>query len=226
MKICFQTVCSNKYEPAYQKMQSSLKKFHPDIPLIKFGQDQLNKEIEKTRLPLIASGQAYFISHLLESYDMVIHIDSDIVVCSPLVEVFEGKYDVATINHYIENKEHNTINAGFFSVTSKEFSKEYFDRTKRDAMNYNDGEQGVLKQILKEGKYSHKHLETDISTYATENSINLLQLYVSNDKLMYKGKEVRIIHVIGRLGTKLKMLDFEGKVNTDVLEYINRLCKT
>jgi lipopolysaccharide biosynthesis glycosyltransferase len=217
-KVCFWTFASEQFEQAFGNMSRSLAKFHPDIPLIKFTYEDIAKlglDIKTMNI------YPHLTKKLGEEYEKVIHIDSDILVCSSLVEVLEDDFDVATI---LDDDEHQKyFNLGFCASTSKEFNNFYSDETNKRYKDFNDGEQGVLNDILKNSKFKVKCLDHGEGSYCTSVAYSLNEIKRNGDMLFFRGKPIRIIHMVAHWNTPLKQLDFTGEVNDDVLEFINYL---
>lgn len=216
--ICFWTYASENYEQAFQNMSKSFKKFHPDIPLIRFT----NEDIKKFGLNVGTMNIYPHLTKLLgEKYKKVIHIDADILVCSPLIEVLDGDFDVATI---LDDDEHQKYyNLGFFASTNKEFNKLYSEECNLRYKEFNDGEQGVFNDILNKCLYKIKKLDDGEGWYCTSVAYDLKSIKRDGDTLFFRNKPIRIIHMVANWGKPVKQLDFTGEVSDDVLELINYL---
>jgi len=223
-KVCFWTWASKDFEQAYQRMSASLKKFHPDIELIRFTEEDLeNGKKEYPHLDL-HHPYGYLSVKIGEKYDLGIHIDSDIVVCSPLSEVFECDYDVAYSPFYTAVRGDNGACPGFYASRSQIFNIEFMNKVSTDWKKYSDGDQGVMNEMLKAGKYKFKNLDCPNGSYATDNAHYIkTNLYIVDGKLYCAGKPIRILHITARWGQKVKQLDFKGEVEENVFNIINSL---
>lgn len=120
MKTCFFTIASEGENMRYAKMMAnSLKKFHPDIPLI----IRPFEAIHNFRVYAMNGQQ------LAKEYDLVINIDNDSIVTGSLDHIINDEsYDVAGVlnNNLIDPRlqmwdtpSQLYINAGFVAVRGK-----------------------------------------------------------------------------------------------------------
>lgn len=219
---CFWTYASEDFEVAFQRMQASLRTFHPDIPHLRFTEDDLAyaMRVDSTVTSVGEKNTYPYFHHLAsQNYRRAIHIDADVVVCSPLTELFTDDYDVAVILDH----DKRSYNLGFFATMNPLFAQEYKVLSGETYRQYPDGEQGAFNGLVASGRYHIKRLD-DFASYGTSNSYSLKEITKQGDRLIYEGQEVRIIHIAARWQDPLKLqLDFTGHVKPEVLEYLHEL---
>jgi hypothetical protein len=96
MKPVFFTIAGDPQNLHYAKMmEASLKRFHPDIPLVVFGEN----EIKETKDPAIFyRATPVFGRILLDKYDLAIKIDADSIVTGNLDHVLKDEtYDMGNV---------------------------------------------------------------------------------------------------------------------------------
>src|SRR5258706_5889535 len=101
MKAVFFTHCSDDwYEPVgCYKLEQSVKHFHPEIPFIRFGTEEIDEQVRlhpglhwDIMIPIW--GQL-----LADEYDLVVHFDADSIVTGRLDEILGGDYEVAGVRN-------------------------------------------------------------------------------------------------------------------------------
>jgi hypothetical protein len=145
-RILISTWCTDDYANllGVEKLQQSVKHFHPEVDHVIFNTKMTNEVYEKYSWMKPIWMMAPTCLPFAEDYDMVIHLDADAVVTGPMDELFNSTADVIgvrnnnsfdkagshpgiTITH-LEPFGNNTpipmqgfINAGLFGVNRKEF---------------------------------------------------------------------------------------------------------
>jgi len=168
MKKCTFTAVDDKlfYPEGTHIFQNSFIRFHPDVDLIIFRQNMIDKIFKKENINFYQA-KPYF-GELVANmgYKLVVNIDADTIITSRLTEVFDKvNFDIAmptNLNDYenasFENiTEEMYLQAGMVASTSKDFWKAWqkinrtvmkYLRKENDTVNlliYNDKEISKLK---------------------------------------------------------------------------------
>jgi hypothetical protein len=105
-KICFSTWCTDDYRDraGVEKLQNSIKYFHPDIPLYIYNSEDTNRAVNKySDFPNLTKNCMIPVQpiekNLYEKFDIIIHVDADSTITGSLDVVFEGDYDVAIVRN-------------------------------------------------------------------------------------------------------------------------------
>lgn len=222
MKTAFFTIASDEFMYYSLSMEASLKKFHPDIPFFRFH--------TKTQF---GHDKAIWYSNwgreLALDYDLVIQIDSDSIVCSPLDEALAGDFEVAGVHNNSPGGIFTTtlpykvgaelyLNAGFVAVRKAEFWADWQALNREKAQEYSFGEQDTFNELFYGEKYQTKvldgygtHVWYGCSSYGHYEKI----LYNSvTDRLELQGKEIRVIHTAGNRDYKQQLLGATPDVQT------------
>lgn len=220
--IVFWTYASASFQQGFEAMKNSFIKFHQDITLIRFNDEDISNfaKSDPQFKPDSMNTYAYFNWFLGNEYKKVVHIDSDILVCSRLSEVIDCYFDVGVIL----DDSNTYYNLGLFASMSEEFNKLYLDECNRNYKNFNDGEQGVFNDILSKIKdFRVKNFDDELGSYTTKVAYSLREIYRMGENLYFRNKILRIIHMVAHWNTPVKQLDFTGEVDPPVLEIINLL---
>ena len=156
------------------KMINSFKTFHPDIPLFVLT----DKEVHKEAQTVVPMARAYFnpimTRTIADDYDLVVHIDTDVIVTDRLDEILEADYDVAVARN---NADQGTAgcgppihlggqvpifeyaNAGIVASTKKEFWDDWVKINQENFNKFPMHEQDNLNLLLHSGKYKVKWLD-------------------------------------------------------------------
>jgi hypothetical protein len=156
------------------KMMASFNRFHPDIPLYMLTEKEINKEVQTVVPMSLAYLNPLMTRTIADDYDLVVHIDTDIVVCDRLDEILEGDYDVAVARNNADQGSagcgtpHNLYgnvdvfkyaNAGIVASTKKEFWDDWVELNQKNFNKYPMHEQDNLNELLSTGKYDVKWLD-------------------------------------------------------------------
>lgn len=167
--LAFFTIADNNNLPYAQMMMNSLKKFHPDIPIILIGEEQIKKYNDPhffyRATPIVAS-------ELLEEYECVVKLDADQIITGDLSHIWEGDFDVAVVQNAnpketeaypvtVWNIPHQAyINCGFVVMKSKPFVKHWRKLCHTPHFDaYQFKEQDLLNIMIYYGDYVIKHLD-------------------------------------------------------------------
>lgn len=126
--VVFYTIADDKNKEYADKMVNSLRKFHPDIPHVLFGQEELDKWADPSKFYRF---YAIFGEQLSKEYELVINIDADSIVCGDLSHIIDDKsYEIGGVLNNNEIDPKITLfnipyafylNAGFLAVRSERF---------------------------------------------------------------------------------------------------------
>lgn len=196
---------------------NSFKHFHPDIDLIVFRQEMVDKWIDFTldrsgKSDYVANGQRkiagniakpVFARLLTKKYDRIINIDCDTVVTGRLDAVLEDDWDVGGVWNYnsyenasVENvKEDMYIQAGMVGSKWPEFW-DIWDKANQNAQKYLRFENDVLNLVIynqiKNKKV--KIFDKDQDYYGCKSLALEGEMYIENNELMLRGEKVRAYH--------------------------------
>lgn len=160
--VFYTFVSDNWYEPVGTPyLINSFKKFHPDIPLVIFRNDMVEKIIDPQRKFMGGAvnwlnAKPMFAKLLTEKYECVVNIDADSVILGRLDEVFTNDYDVGSVmnfNHY-ENRHLENITdemylqAGLVASRKPEFWDIWMARSLKDNWQYKCAENDTLNLVV------------------------------------------------------------------------------
>lgn len=203
---------------------NSFKRFHPDIELVVFRQNTIDKLFKEKNINWYQA-KPFLAELLFNDYDLVVNIDADHVICGRMTEVFDNvNYDVAmpwNFNDYenasFENiTEEMYLQAGMVASTSREFWLAW-QKMNRDAMKYIRKENDVVNLLI----YNHptlwikpplikglKILDKEKDYYGCKSLGRESQFYIEDDKLMCRGEQVISYHYAR--GNAFPKLDFDS----------------
>ena len=234
-KIVFYTfVSDNFYEGiGTPKLISSFKKFHPDIKLVVFRQDTINKVFAEKLLNFENAKPTF--AKLLDSYDLVVNIDADTIVTGRLEEVLKDDYEVGSVVQFcdisrpvIENVTSEMyVQAGMVASRNKKFW-DIWEEANKEAMKYYYKEQDVLNLVWyndpEVSKMKRKIFDKDKNYYGTKSLGKEKEFYIERNKLMLRSEQVLCYH--NARGHYMPKLQFDQLGFTpEVIEYLNKIAK-
>lgn len=168
-KICFFTIVDDRhyYPEGTHIMINSFKRFHPDIDLIVFRQDMVDKVFKEKGINFYQA-KPTFAKLLTGKYKRVVNVDADTIFLARADAVIDGDYEVGgphNLNDYenasFENiTEDMYVQAGmvassnplFWDIWEKENVKAMrYPRKENDILNlvwYNDPEVSKMKRVI------------------------------------------------------------------------------
>lgn len=231
-KVCFTAVDDRLYYPEGTHIfANSFKRFHPDIDLVIFRQDVVDKLFKERGINWYQA-KPHFASLLWDDYDLICNIDADTVITGRLERVFDDTdYDVAmpwNYNQYenasFENiTEEMYLQAGMVASTSKAFWNGW-QLINESAMDYVRKENDTVNLLIYNDM---KHLKLRIldkkSEYYGCRSLGIEpKFYIEDDKLMCEGEQVRAYHFAR--GPVFPKLDFDTMAfKDDVKKWLNEV---
>ena len=231
-KTVFFTICSDRfyYQGGGLIFINSFKRFHPDIDLVVFRQDTMDKyldlNLDRARLPYSSNGKkaSYstakpFIARLLsKKYKKVVNMDADTVITGRLDAILADDWDVGgawNLNDY--------ENASFENITPEMYVQcglvasttpllwEKWNTLNTEAFSYKRFENDILNRVLyndpKIKKLRLKIFDKDKDYYGVKSLTHEHEMYIENNELMLKGEKVKAYHQAK--GSTLPKLRFE-----------------
>jgi hypothetical protein len=208
---------------------NSFKRFHPDIELVVFRQDMIDK-IFKSKGVNFYNAKPTFAKLLAPHFDLVVNIDADTIVTCRLDEVLKQDYEVGAawnFNDY-ENAsmdgitEEMYLQAGLVASRNPKFW-DYWEDANRNAMAYLRQENDILNLVCYKRpevkKMKLKIFDKDKDYYGCKSLNREKEMYIENGKLMLRKEQVKAYH--WAKGGCLPKMQFEKLPFTD--EVINYL---
>lgn len=205
-KVCFTAVEDRLYyAEGTHIFVNSFKKYHPDIDLVVFRQDTVDKLFKEKGINWYQA-KPYFAELIYDKYDLVVNMDADHIVTGRLTEVFDNvDYEVGAVWNFNEYEnasfenitEEMYLQAGMVASTSKKFWKKWQEINKT-AMNYLRKENDTLNLLAyndpEVSKMKLKIFDKEKDYYGCKSLGGEVLFYVEDNKLKYKGEEVRAYH--------------------------------
>lgn len=229
-KVCFTAVADNLYYAiGTHVFINSFKRFHPDIDLVVFRQDMVDKLFKDKDINWFQA-KPFFAEMLMNDYDLVVNMDADHFVAGRMTEVFDNvDYDVAlpwNYNDYenaaFENiTEEMYLQCGMVASTSKDFWLKW-QKINRTAMNYPRKENDTVNLLIynQMPELKLKILDKEKDYYGCKSLGREPMFYIEDDKLMCPdpktkvGEQILAYHYARGSGA-LPKLDFPNMPLTD-----------
>jgi len=234
-RIVFFTIVNDRY---YQgvgtpKMINSFKYFHPDIDLVVFRQDMVDKVFKEKGINFY-NAKPTFAKLLTPYYDLIVNLDSDHVVLGRLDKILKGDFDVcgpSNLNDYenmtVENvTKEQYVQGGMIGSTNKKFW-DIYEEANKDAMKYRCRENDILNIIW----YNNPEvvamnkviLDQDKDYYGCKALNREKEFYMEGDRVMCRGEQLYLFHhakgghfpklVYETMGFPQPVVDFMNKVS-------------
>lgn len=168
-RVAFFTFVSDNYYYGVgtHLMANSFKKFHPDIDLVVFRQDVVDRVLKSNNVNFF-NAKPTFAKLLTPYYDLIVNIDADTIILDRLDHVLKDDYEVGgawNFNSY-ENATFENItpemyvqagligsrNPKFWDIWERENTTAYkYVRAENDVLNlvwYNDPEVSKMKRVI------------------------------------------------------------------------------
>lgn len=234
MKTVFFTIVSDKYYNGVgtPKMINSFKYFHPEIDLVVFRQNIIDKVFKEKGINFYKA-KPTFAKLLTDKYQLVVNIDADHVVLGRLNKILEGNFDVCgptNLNDYqnmtVEDvTKEQYIQGGMIGSTNKRFW-DIYEEANKDAMKYRCRENDILNIIW----YNNPEvmamkkviLDQDKDYYGCKSLNREGEFYMENDKVMCRNEQVFLYH--NAKGGHLPKLVYENMgFPKDVVDFMNKV---
>lgn len=232
--VFFTFVSDNYYYPVGTfKMINSFKRFHPDIDLVVFRQDMVDKVFSNNRGINFYNAKPVFAKLLTEEYDLVVNIDADSVVLGRLDAILDQDYEVGSVmnlndyeNRSIENvTEKMFLNAGLVASRNPEFW-DIWDKANdgENVMKYTCKENDVLNLVWyndpKVKKMKRKVFDKAKDYYGCKSLGKESEFYMDGNKVMCRKEQVFIYH--HAKGGVLPKLEFDKMgFSQEVVRFMN-----
>lgn len=207
---------------------NSFRRWHPDIDLVVFRQDTVDKLFPEKGINWY-NAKPYFAELLFDKYDLICNIDADHIFLGRLTEVFDNvDYDVAmphNLNDY-ENaafgniKEEMYLQAGMVASTNKDFWLAWQEANK-DAMSYIRKENDVVNDLLYNQRpdFKLKILDKEKDYYGCKALGREAEFYIDeNGKTMCRREQVVAYHYAR--GGQFPKLDIPNMPLTDEVKEV------
>jgi len=181
---------------------NSFKRFHPDIPLVVFRDDWVNKIIDGHDINWL-NAKPMFAKLLTEQYECVINLDADQVILGRLTEIFKDDYDIGSVQNFndYENvsidgvKEEDYLQAGCVASRIPEFWDIWMARSLKDARNCRCAENDTLNMVAYENpQWKLKVFDKEKDYYGCKSLGREKEFIVENGKVMCRGEQVLMYH--------------------------------
>jgi hypothetical protein len=204
MKTCFFTIVDDRvyYPGGTHIMINSFKRFHPDIDLVVFRQDMIDKVFKEKNINFYQA-KPTFAKLLTDKYDLVVNIDCDHVITGRLDEILKGDYDVGgpwNFNDYenasFENiTEEMYLQAGIVASTKKKFW-DTWEKANKKAMKYLRKENDILNLVIynQMPKVKLKIFDKEKNYYGCKSLGREPEFYIEDAKLMCRGEQILAYH--------------------------------
>jgi len=180
MKTCFFTFLQERYKSFidFELFEKSFKHFHPEIPLIVFGDKEIEGLINASKGQLnMFNIKATAARTLYDEYDLVVNIDADHIIFSRLDEILSNDYDVACPSNFNEyenvslsitsyrNNNYNIVpfeyyvQAGLIASGNKSFWDTYETASLRHSRFLTCADNDVLNLVLHFSNFNFKLLD-------------------------------------------------------------------
>jgi len=211
-------------------MINSFKRFHPDIDLVVYRQDMVDKIFKEKKLTFY-NATPTFAKLLADKYERVIKIDADTVVTGPLSEILETDWQVGgawNLNDLEDASVANVskedyVQGGLVGSSEIEFWDEW-EKSNHEVLKYKFRENDILNLI-----WYNNHKVKKMKRLIWDREKNYLgckslnrekEFYVEGPKLMLRNEEVKAYH--HARGGHLPKLKFEELgFPQKVIEFLN-----
>ena len=231
IKTAFFTIVDDRYyyPVGTHILVNSFKRFHPDIDLIVFRQDTIDKVFTEKGINFYQT-KPTFAKLLTDKYDRVINIDADTIILDRLTEVIDTDWEVGGVWNYNDYE-----NASFDGITKQMYvqagmvgstREDFWDRWEEmnlDAMKYVRQENDVLNLVWYTQVPDMKKLIWDKEkNYLGCKSLGREpEFYMDGKKVMCRGEQVKAYHY-ARGGGAMPKMDWDRiGLTQEVKNYFN-----
>lgn len=215
--VFFTIVGDDYYYPCgTHKMINSFKRYHPDIDLVVFRRDMIEKVFKEKGINFFTA-KPTFAKILAPHYDLVVNIDADCVILGRCEEILKKDYDVGAawnFNDYENRKvdhvtEEQFVQAGLVASRRKDFW-DIWEHENRNAFKYVCAENDILNLIWyakPKADFKFKIFDKDIKDfYGCKLLGKEKDCYLKDNKVMCDGGQVIIYH--NAKGRRFPKLDY------------------
>jgi hypothetical protein len=243
MKTVFFTIAGDPTNLHYAKMmEASLKKFHPDIPLVIFGE----KEVKETNDPgIFYRATPVFGRMLLEKYDLAVKVDADSIITGNLDHILKDEtYDMGNVLNWnrVDQKMYNFpltvwdvpieqyMNCGFVVMRSRQLVEHWLKLCYSDKFeHYRFREQDFMNIIFHYGNYNVKCFDWSNAWHGIVSKGEWLNFRLEGKELVLpptdgyptEKKVIKIIHMAG--GQVPDKMNIKKLFKDDIAKYLTEL---
>ncbi len=177
IKTCAFTIADAKNLPWAKMMEKSFHHFHPDIPLIIYGDKEI-AEVGMHPSQFFYLATPYYARKLIKEYDQVLKLDADQIITAPL-EILDSpeNFDVGVVYNWTRDRISETIkvwdvtpqgyfNNGFVVFRNADLIEHIWKLcNERYFSNYQFREQDMLNIVCYYGDYKVKPIDVGDSWY-------------------------------------------------------------
>jgi len=231
--VVYSFVSDDYYYPVgTAQFVNSFKRFHPDIPLVIFRQDWVDKIIDGHDVNWL-NAKPMFAKLLTDKYECVINMDVDQVVLGRMDEMFTNDYDIGSVINFndYENvstegvSEEDYLQAGCVASRIPEFWDIWMARSLRDNWQCRCAENDTLNMTIYEHpQWKLKVFDKKKDYYGCKSLGREKEFELVGNKVMCRNEQVRCYHYAKGPNNmpkasqeKLKSYGF----NENVIKYIN-----
>jgi hypothetical protein len=249
MKTIFYTIISDShyYGCRTDEFIKSFKKFHPDITLKIFREEEIKKNFDENKKLNFYNSKAAFAKLLYNDYDLVVNIDADHLIFDRLEEILIGDYDVACpsnfnihLNSGIKVVSYNSsrmtsetvltpfdqyLQGGIIASTSRSFWDHFYEASIKHSDNLVNKENDILNLLCQLSSFKLKILDGDwkytsekfTCYYGCASLDREKQAIIVDNKIKLDNKIVKAHHFAGGGSKKLEI---DQVFNKDVAAFI------
>lgn len=248
LRTAFFSIASDATNIGYFKLMSnSLKKFHPDIPHILWGAEDIKKFDDPWWMIRATPTLMY---ELRDKYDLIIQINADQIVTGPLDYILKGDYDLGVVYNFnrVDPAHYGAVsvldipnqyyyNLGTVAVRSKRLIEHWYKLCySYHFYNYQYREQDIVNILAYYGDYKVKCFdEVDPKTkysawHGLKSKGEWHKCVMRDDKLILpraedgypeRDKEIKIIHWAA--GTHETKMNYKIFFNQECCIYLDWL---
>lgn len=231
MRVVFFTIVDDRfYYPVNTPMMiNSFKRFHPDIDMVVFRQDMIDKVFKEKNINFYMA-KPTFAKLLMDKYDLVVNVDADHIFLDRCTEILKGDYDVGcpiNKNDYentsVENvTEDMFLQGGMVASTNRGFWN-IWEHFNKDAMGYKCKENDVMNLVIYNdpivNRMKLKIFDKDKDYYGCKSLGRETEFYIKDGKVMCRKEQVYMYHFAkgGIQKPKPEQLGF----SQEVIDYMN-----
>jgi len=222
--VFFSIASDEEHLEQFRIMSNSLKKFHPDIPLLLYGKEKIKKYLDDPMWFYRSSPSILY--ELRNDYDLIIQINVDQIVTGNLDYMFKGDYELGVVYNYnrVDPKVYGAVsvldipnqyyyNLGTVAVHSKKLIEHWYRLVYSYHFgNYRYKEQDLVNILAYYGDYKvrcfdeHDPITKESSWWGLKSKGEWHKAIMREDKLILpraedgypeRDKEIKIIHWAG-----------------------------
>ena len=201
--VVYSFVSDDYYYPVgTAQFVNSFKRFHPDIPLVIFRQDWVDKIIDGHDVNWL-NAKPMFAKLLTDKYECVINMDVDQIILGRMDEMFTDDYDIGSVINFndYENvstegvSEEDYLQAGCVASRIPEFWDIWMARSLRDNWQCRCAENDTLNMTIYEHpEWKLKVFDKKKDYYGCKSLGREKEFKLVGNKVMCRNEQVRCYH--------------------------------